>query len=428
VQAAIGTLNSLPDSSSVVLTNFPLNSIRQNYSASNQNLFDLKSATLCALLEQLGLAQPTRNIFVLRQWDTNLTAYFYIGDVNLPLGDLGVNILARDFDPETLQPTDFVNGVPYTGFVLYLGPSFADVQETIIDPLDVGFNAVADKSIFYAPPYAYNNYGAGFFYAGLTYDDVGGISYLLRTNHAVFERLLPQVRAVANGPIVDGATRPGVGKITFIEHPFDAVHGVFVTFTNQFVDSYITNGSLVGQAVERIVSVPDVLFQAGDTRVQSGQPFLFWRASTGSWINNSPLNSSDPGPGVIGPPITILFHKLGTEIITQEPVSQNGNEVLAWRWGSFDQSTNSSIVYPDLTSETNNQFVVRLRLSSAGQMFSTYTWKLPIGLGGTASLQTSTNLTDWVPVGSATNDGSVTEWYHVIGAQQQHRFFQVRPQ
>src|SRR4051794_7001088 len=69
VEGAIKILNDLPRASDITLTNFPTDAARFNYTASAANLFDLKSATLPLLLEQMGLAPPTRNIFDLRQFD-----------------------------------------------------------------------------------------------------------------------------------------------------------------------------------------------------------------------------------------------------------------------------------------------------------------------------------------------------------------------
>jgi hypothetical protein len=64
VESAIQILNDLPPASQIVLTNYPFNSQHVNFTAQSQNLNDLKSETLSLLLEHMGLAQPTRYLYV----------------------------------------------------------------------------------------------------------------------------------------------------------------------------------------------------------------------------------------------------------------------------------------------------------------------------------------------------------------------------
>jgi len=73
VQSAIQIFNGVPPVSQIVLTNYPFSSQQQNYVAQSQSLYDLKSVTLSLLLEQMGLAEPARNTFVLKQWNSNLS-------------------------------------------------------------------------------------------------------------------------------------------------------------------------------------------------------------------------------------------------------------------------------------------------------------------------------------------------------------------
>src|SRR6185369_1959995 len=140
--------------------------------------------------------------------------------------------------------------------------------------------------------------------------------YLLSTNAVKYESLLPGVRGAGTNASawVDASARPGVDKITFVRHAFDAALARFLPMTNQFVDSYITNGAVQPQQVERVVSQPDFLFTAAD--LQTGAPTLvrFARTGTSDWVNNAVLNGrpSAGGPGNIQPPVTITFNKLGT--------------------------------------------------------------------------------------------------------------------
>src|SRR5689334_22057698 len=69
VEQAIKILNALPTASRIKPKNYPLDTARMNYSAQAQNIIDLKSVTLCLLLEQMGLAAPSRYTWTLRRWD-----------------------------------------------------------------------------------------------------------------------------------------------------------------------------------------------------------------------------------------------------------------------------------------------------------------------------------------------------------------------
>src|SRR5579859_2621760 len=107
VEAAIGIINDLPPASAVVLTNFPYLSRSQSYSARAQSLWDLKSATLSALVEQLGLAQPTRFIFALRRWDPSLRSFLSLGSwPPWPPDVLSNYVIERNFDPQTRAASD----------------------------------------------------------------------------------------------------------------------------------------------------------------------------------------------------------------------------------------------------------------------------------------------------------------------------------
>jgi len=106
VEDAIKILNGLPPASKLVLTNYPFDSQYPNFAAQAKSLFDLKSQTLSLLLEQLGLAQPTRSVYVLKQWTPTLissNASDWWG--NWAFRDF---IVQRNFDPETLSPSAVV--------------------------------------------------------------------------------------------------------------------------------------------------------------------------------------------------------------------------------------------------------------------------------------------------------------------------------
>src|SRR5581483_4663226 len=87
VEQAIQTLNDLPPASQIDPADFPLSTEVANFQAMAGGLYDLKTATLGVLLEQLGLAQPTRNVFDRRP-------LFSGPFVSPPV------VLQRNFDPD----------------------------------------------------------------------------------------------------------------------------------------------------------------------------------------------------------------------------------------------------------------------------------------------------------------------------------------
>lgn len=429
IENAIQTLNDLPPASKVVLTNYTAQGGPQiNYSAQAENLYDLKSMTLALLLEQMGLAQPTRFIYVVRQIDPTVmypNSPFLISQFWGPGGAISNQIVLRNFDPETLGPTTYINDSLYSGY-LYVFASSDQTLEYAIPlsvPTDPLANGLAAADILSA-------LNAGTFWNGLTRDDVGGLRYLLSTNNIAYETLLPGTLGIGTNTdsYVNGAWRPGIDKITFVPQPFDDMVGQFLLMTNQFTDTYITNGILMHQPLQRVTTQPDFLFCAAG--VKSGVlavPF-FERTGTTNWINNSALNGNpdDGGPGVIQPQIKIVFNKLGHDLVNVNDESATDRPI---HWGTFDGSTNAPIAYP-ITQTGTDQFTIRMQLAkgSAPNEFQKYfDWSLTNSVGSVSLFQTSTNLTDWVTIFSVTNDGS--DWvFQDINPASARRFYRVVPQ
>jgi hypothetical protein len=377
----------------------------------------------------MGLAQPTRYIFAVRRWDpaisyTNSGVFF--GDAT----KVPDYIIARNFDPETLQPTTSINGSLYAGRVFWWGPSSSSaptsvyIQTVVVDPTEAVSTAVADNPV--SNPMGLS--GSGLFYNQLTSDDAGGIGYLLGTNNLNYETLSPDVHAAPTNStaLVNLALRPGVDKVRFVPHPLDSQTGAFAAFTNQFTDSYISNNVVSHQAVEREINQPDFLFCAGDNGIGKTWTPFFARTGTTNWLNNSDLNgnTNQPGPGVIKPQVRVTFHKVGDFVETTESYLQT--TPIDQGWGSFGLSTNPPIFYPASTPSTSSPLTIGLRLANGSVLTQRYDWHLPVPFGGTAFLQTSTNLAQWDPVCTVTNRGNVVEWIH-SGISQSQRFFRVLP-
>lgn len=414
VEGAIAILNALPQSSSINLTNFPQGSRRENFAAQAQQLYDLKSMTLALMLEQMGLGPPTRNVFDLRQWD--LIFLTKPDEESWPPGTIPNLVIERNFDPETLAPSHNANGTDYAG-IAYHSAAGNDVIEFQLDPYQPGPQAVADLL---------TDARSGEFCVGLTKDDVGGLRYLLSTNTLNFETLLPDVQGAGTnaGNFVNLALRPGIEKITFARQEYDSLSGQAVPITNQFVDTYITNETVKHQLLERVVSQPDFLFSVADL----GQ-FPYVRTGTTNWWNSVAVTGStnQTGPGVIGPPVKIVFDKRGPMVVTSDDYSDSAG-LYSYYWGSFDGSLNAPVVYPtgtEFDGATNLSIHVYLGKVNIG-LENHMDWNVPVSPGKTALLQMSTNLTDWTLVTTVTNlTGSVT-WEH--WHTQPARFFRAVPQ
>jgi hypothetical protein len=120
VEQAVQILNDLTAASLIDLTDFTTFPVHANRTAIAGNGCDLKSLTLALILEQMGLTQPTRSVFVLRLWDPVFLSFEE--EWEWPSGTIPNNVVERNFDPETLASSHSVNGNWYTGDVISWGP------------------------------------------------------------------------------------------------------------------------------------------------------------------------------------------------------------------------------------------------------------------------------------------------------------------
>jgi len=440
VESAIRILNDLPPASSMVLTNYWLISQQVNHSTQAQSLVDLKSQALSMLLEQLGMTQPTRNIYVIRDWFPDIfpnPSQASIGVAGMPIfyesdpygidwgtywfgtpGNITNFIEGFNFDPETLEPSAYVNNIGYGGEFhpnVPLGNVWTAPYS--FDPFSPIYTTVTEFA-----------YSAGCFYNGLTRDDVGGLRYLISTNNVNYETLLPDIRGVGTNSFVNGAWRPGVDKITFVPHSIGLLPGTFLPMTNQFVDLYITNGITTHQQLQRVTTRPDFLFSAGNDTLRSG---------TTNWINNAILNNNlaGAGPGIIQPPVLISFQKAGSFFNNWSsylpPVTWSEDLVQDYSvvWGSFSGSTNALISYP-APQNGNVSLLVRVMLRHANSdpnNFNSFEWSPTSQAGTVYALQTSTNLSTWNTLFAVTNNGSVCT-YQNVNANSSSRFYRLTSQ
>lgn len=181
VDGAFAIMNSISnvDNYSTGLSEFPLESQQFNYTAQALGLTDVKSETLHLLVEQLGLSQPERFTWTLRQRNT-------LPNLSCPL--MEYLVVQRNFDIiasplNVLQYSPYVNGTLYSYYIneICTGPNPLAVTVPFpVDPLNAPvYSTVAANTT--------DGLQLGGFYTGLTRDDVAGLRYLLSSTNINYE-------------------------------------------------------------------------------------------------------------------------------------------------------------------------------------------------------------------------------------------------
>jgi len=234
------------------------------------------------------------------------------------------------------------------------------------------------------------------------------------TNHG----LLIQPILCSTQPVVPELYQ-GIGQLQFVRANYDSELGQFFQpITNVYSMVWVTNSNNhpVVQYFQRVVTVPDFLYSAADFApgpatgpaiVQTPvaiTPIVFDEANVGPGL---------AGPGVINPPTTFTYDKVGPVYYNQGASFLNGPNylLLGFIWGSFDASTNAPVIYPNGTSIQNIESQVLLQIAStpstlpdatngvaySGATFSAtggqapYTWTLSQGSQLPQNLTLSTN-------------------------------------
>lgn len=392
VDRAFQILNELPAASQMTadLSEFPYDSRGVNNTAQALGMNDIKSQVLAVMTEQMGLANAERFVWGLR-------GRIVIG------GTPFYSVVRMNYDPVTLAPSAYVNGVLYAYRVeeplgVPIFPPWASAVE-IADPdpltrkytsVSASFNNPDDalvevgSSIFSTDP----SLSSGHFLRGLTRDDAGGLRFLLTPANIAVESLLTNVNLFTNTspwtvvvgtnttvptnifniPGISTGTnatnniraglRGGVDKITFQRVNFDSLLGPgFFAMTNRYDDIVTTNGVRYRRKVERVLTAPDFVLVAEDLGLIQGVPNTFRRTGTAGWVNNNLLNGrgTQNGPGLISPPIQLSFTD-NAPFYTQSGVDAIGSEQdVPFVWATFDGSTNAPIIYPAFLNYTAEQ-------------------------------------------------------------------------
>ena len=289
VEQAIAIMNSVSNLSSysASMADQPLEATRFNYQAQALSLLDLKTSALSWMVEELGLANPVRYTWTLRSRDpiAGLTCPFMV-----------YTVIKRNFDPETFQPTSYVNGTLYSYRIFEIctgGPPLADAVEFQVDPLAQTATAVATKSATFT-------YGA--FWTGLTRDDLGGFRYLMRTNNMNFESVstdstLLQTNLTANQLLVTSNLTLLVAQALTNDAPaLTALYPglVIATTTPIFTNLVTTNvtASFVNYYYDPVGTPPHLLLTTNfTTNVVTWFNHTFANVVTNSYYPNGPVIS-----------------------------------------------------------------------------------------------------------------------------------------
>jgi len=171
------------------LTEWPTDSRGANYRALGNGLIDVKSYLMGSMTEQLGISEPTRWVWALKD-------RFHITPGPPCPANMEYFVIKRNFSvmpvgPDTYPATSYVNDVLYSYFIdEFCNPPnpVADAVEVPVDALSQPFSAVGDFISEW-----YEGLLPGQFYTSLTREDVGGLRYLLATNNINLEAAGAQV-------------------------------------------------------------------------------------------------------------------------------------------------------------------------------------------------------------------------------------------
>jgi len=211
------------------------------------------------------------------------------------------------------------------------------------------------------------------------------------TNHSLLiQPILCQTVAAGSG------LRPGIEKVNFVRADFDSLLGQFFQpITNTFTAVLITNSQAVNQRFQRVVTAPDIVFDAADIVAGPNNPSPPnpYVTAIDRGVNFDQANALRglAGPGLVVPATTITFDKVGpvfynefnsglmdgTPYFTETPGTDGSDLYYAgyFVWASFDGSTNDPVVYPDGMSVQNLETEVLVQISPTS---------LPNGTNGVA--------------------------------------------
>lgn len=270
IDDAFAVFNALTNVSSYSreLTEFPLAVTRENYQASALGLLDVKSSLMHVIVEQLGLADPERFVWTLHD-------RFDRGPAPCP-ATMEYFVVKRNWDLvpsplNQLQSSSYVNGTLYSYYILeFCDPPnpLADAVEFAVDPLDFTYTTVASGTAPFIDSLNPQISLPGFFYTGLTRDDVGGLRYLMRRDNYNWED-------------------PGTGTFSLITNTSPQL--IFSSNLTQLAALALTNSPAALQAL-----YPGLVISSSTNYFRTE-----WVTTTIPYFTNSPLDPATALPRLL---------------------------------------------------------------------------------------------------------------------------------
>jgi hypothetical protein len=372
IEEVIEYFNSLGDLTVVDPNSFPLNSTRFNASAYQLNLVDVKSVAFFLVTEFLGLTDPSRFVFTLRELEV----------IEDPVRRYLV--INRNYDPITYQPSPYINGHLHTWTTIFDDDTEAFPIISAVDPL--AEEATPAASFTFSSPYR------GFYLTGLTRDDVGGLKYIYRSDNFNVETLpagttfstaggagvtgqngsstpwtpvLPNLTnqvVTVNTNLVDQGLRPGIGGFNFVRAEYDSTFGQFIPLVVRDTDLVITNGIPVRQNIQRNLDTSaDLVFSIFDDPT-----VLLGLRTTLDFTSFDAISAvtGENGPGAINVPYIVSLNRREPSWNNFSPFFLSQEEATDLpMYGTFDGSPSSPVVYPDRSSIS---FLEELASASSG--------------------------------------------------------------
>jgi hypothetical protein len=396
VEAALGLINGLGPVSQLPEdlpeSIFPKAARALNQEAASMGLVDLKTTTLRFVLEILGLTDPTRYVYTIRNRATfgqnpTITNYF---------------VFQRNYDPVTYQSSQFINDVWYSSYHIIDPVQINNMDVALIlnipaanpteDPLLRPLTSFLEEPLFLTGSGDLILASAGVFAFNLSRDDVGGLRYLYRAQNYNVENLFTNVTLATNGvagnvvspwvpyfgitniftnvfgntnitgtnALIGAFLRPGMETISFVRTDYDSLLGqAFITITNVYTDVVVSNNTAVMQRVQRISNQPDLLFTAEDLGLNPGNIPFFVRRGV-NYVNNDAINGQSVlgGPGTLEPPAVISFTRAIPGYITFHALPDGPPMTAPVAWGSFDQTTIITVYPNDFSLQQLQQMVL----------------------------------------------------------------------
>jgi hypothetical protein len=338
VNQAFSIFNGLNPMStySADLSEVPLRAQNKNYAAQAMFLIDLKSWTMNLLIESLGLADPVRYAWTLEN-------RFLLPGTTCPFGETYL-VIQRNFDPvigstlSNTKPTNYVNGVFYTYQIIEFctGPD----PLAVAAPFELDGNPVATTASAVAelPGFGRNFLFSpfGFFYTGLTRDDVGGLRYLLGTNNVNLEtagaNTLTFVADQSSSQLVfpSNLTTLAAQALTNNAATLGALYPnlLITASTNTFVNVQVTNVTAFftnypwshAGAPAQLAFATNITFTIQQQFHHTFGNLLSIRATTNGFVSN-PLYT-------IPPPTNTAYVTIQTIAITNSPYAPAGTTIL----------------------------------------------------------------------------------------------------